>query len=42
MNKSVKMNALTYEMLSELAKKSKVKIELYLEALIKKHYAERK
>jgi hypothetical protein len=42
MNKSVKMTALTYEMLNELAKKSRVRVELYLEALVKKYYAESK
>jgi hypothetical protein len=42
MNKSVKVNELTYKMLSEMSKKSNIKIELFLEALTKKEYLSRK
>lgn len=41
-NKTVKMPNIVYEMLAELSKKSNIKPELHLEALIRKAYAEKK
>ncbi len=42
MNKLIKINLLTYEMLVKLSQKPQIKPELFLEALIHKYYAEKK
>jgi hypothetical protein len=41
-NKTVRIPNIVYEMLVELSKKPNIKPELYLEALIRKAYAEKK
>lgn len=40
--KSVKIEDKIYRMLNEMSKKSQIDISLFLEALIRKYYAERK
>ena len=40
--KNIQISKLTYEMLVELSKKPNIKVELYLEALIRKAHAEKK
>ena len=39
--KSIKVSAVVYEMLQELSKKKRVKLDLLIESLIKEEYSQR-